>query len=223
MKRILLTLIFTSSFAFLFGQNELDINFDNIKSTIENPESEYYYSKLLSRFNDFDSTLTQQEYALIYYGFSFQEDYIKNKPSETKLGKLAKKEDYEAIIEECQKILKKNPVSLKANNEMGYTLYKLQKLQGEWGKYQNRYRAIRKVIAYSGNGISKETAFKVIYVEDEYNMLYSYFHISKIYEQSLVGLCDKFVIEPSDYYQVSEVYFNISRKLLRTNEMLNNK
>ena len=136
---------------------------------------------------------------------------------------MTKAKDYKAIVKECEKILKLNPVSLKANNEMGYALYKLEKPEAEWKKYQNRYRAIRKVIVYSGDGLSEETAFKVIYVEDEYNMLYSYFETAKIHEQELIGLCDKFIIEPSKYYKSSKIYFDISRKLLRNNEILTNK
>ena len=223
MKRNFIALLFIFISTIIFGQNKLEINYESIKTTIENSESEYYYPKLLKRFNEFDSKLTNEEYALIYYGFSFQKDYLKNKPDDKNLSKLSKANDYEAIVKECENILKKNPVSLKANNEMGYALYKLGKPEAEWEKYQNRYRAIRKVIVYSGDGLSEETAFKVIYVEDEYNMLYNYFEISKIYKQELIGLCDRFIIEPSEYYKSSNIYFNISRKLLRNNEMLRKK
>jgi hypothetical protein len=223
MKQSLLILFFSCLTSFVFCQNELEINFEEIKSTIEDSKSDFYYPTLLKRFNKFDSTLTNKEYGMIYYGFSFQDDYLKNKPGYSTLDSLYKGDDYKAIIKECNKILKLNPVSLKANEKLGFALYKLGKPQTEWKKYQNRYRALRKVIAYSGNGLSQESAFKVIYVEDEYNMLYSYFETKKIFEQSLIGICDKFIIEPSDYYKVSEIYFDISRKLLRTNELMNKK
>jgi 23S rRNA G2069 N7-methylase RlmK/C1962 C5-methylase RlmI len=38
-----------------------------------------------------------------------------------------KTNDYEKIIIECKQILDKNPVSLLANNKMGFALYKLKK------------------------------------------------------------------------------------------------
>ncbi|MBK6263397.1 DUF4919 domain-containing protein, partial [Marivirga sp. S37H4] len=98
---------------------------------------------------------------------------------------------------------------------------KLDRPESEWLKYQSRFRALRKLIVYSGNGLSTETAFKVIYVSDEYNILYDYFEISKIHDQTLVGFCDKFVVEPSEYYNASEVFFDISRKLIRQEELLN--
>jgi tetratricopeptide (TPR) repeat protein len=210
-------------FGSLFGQDELNIDFDKIKAEINNQESDSFYPKLLKRFNDCDSTLTLRDYSLIYYGFSFQDNYLKNTPKEDKLNELLKSNDYEKVVLECQKILDSNPVSLLANNKMGYALFKLKKPESEWSKYQKRYRAIRKVIVYSGNGLTSETAFKVIYVSDEYDILYDYFEIPKIQRQTLEGFCDKFDVTPSDYYKVKEVYFDISRKLIRQQQLTEKK
>lgn len=223
MKRSILILICICLIDPIRGQNELEIRYDKIKEVVDNPESDYFYPKLLKRYNDFDNTLTLHDYSLIYYGFSFHEDYLKNQPKESILNDLLENEEYEKLIIECQKILDKNPVSLEANNTMGLALFKLNKPESEWAKYQNRFRSIRKVIVYSGDGLSPETAFKVIYISDEYNILYDYFEIPKIRSQSLVGLCDKFVVEPSDYYKAKEVYFDISQKLLRQQQLTDKK
>ncbi|NDW12701.1 DUF4919 domain-containing protein [Bacteroides sp. 214] len=221
MKNYLIGLILLSSIQFATAQNELSVDYGEIKKTVENKESEYFYPKLLQRFNNFDESLTLEEYALIYYGFSFQDDYIKNQPDERILSEIMKDEDYNKLIVECENILKRNPVSLKANDCMGYALFKLNKPESEWKKYQNRFRGLRKAIVYSGNGLSCETSFKVIYVSDEYSVLYDYFEISEIYSQALTeDFCDKFEIKPSNYYQVKEVYFDISRKLIRQQELM---
>jgi tetratricopeptide (TPR) repeat protein len=223
MKHYILTIITLCLCGSLFGQDELNIDFDKIKAEVTNQESVNFYPRLLMRFNDCDSTLTLQDYSLIYYGFSFQDDYMKNRPKEDKLDELLKSNDYENVVSECRKILNLNPVSLLANNKMGFALFKLNKSESEWKKYQKRYRMIRKVIVYSGNGLTAETAFKVIYVSDEYDILYDYFEIPKIKQQSLEGLCDRFVITPSDYYKVNEVFFDISRKLIRQQQLSENK
>lgn len=207
-------------FEISFGQNEINVNFDEIKLKVENVNSENYYPKLLKRFNKFDSTLSLEENMLIYYGFSFQKDYLNNKPTEEQLETLTNNEEYEKLKIECQKILNKNPVSLVANNKMGYALFKLGKPESEWKKYQKRYRDFRKVIASSGNGLSCDSAFKVIYVSDEYNMIYDYFEISKLGSQSLSGLCDKFSNEPSKFYKAKEIYFDASRSLIRHEEII---
>lgn len=204
----------------IFGQSELDINYDTIKVKIQNPLSDTYYPKLLKRFNEFDSTLTLHDYSLIYYGFSFQPEYIKSKPSEDHLNDLLKTNDYKKISATCKQILNKNPVSLLANDKMGHALFKLKRPESEWKNYQIRYRMLRKVIVFSGSGLTCKTSFKIIYVSDEYNILYDYFEIPKIHKQTLIGLCDKFDIVHNEYYQAKEIYFDTSRELTRRQQIL---
>lgn len=218
MKKILF-LILLSFFSQGYAQNELTINYSEIKEKIENQNSPNYYPKLLKKFNDFDKDLKLEEYALLYYGFTFQENYLKNQSEEIELSKLEKDEKFEELISACEKYLLKNPVSLKANDLMAYSLYKLNKPESEWKKFQNRYRALRKVIVYSGNGLTCETAFKVISVSDEYDILYNYFDVEYIKKQSLVGLCDKFEISKTQYYQSDIIYFDISQKIIRSENL----
>lgn len=218
MKKILLLLFSILSFQ-TQAQEELKIDYKEIKQRIEDPKSKDFYPTLLKRYNEFDEKLTLEEYSLIYYGFAYQDNYLKNQLDEKKLSTLEQQEKYDELISMCEKILKLNPVSLKANDLMAYSLYKTDKSETEWKKYQNRYRTLRKVITYSGDGLSCETAFKVIFVSDEYNMLYTYFDIEKVHKQTLVGLCDKFEITPSKYFQSNQVFFDISRKLLRTEKL----
>lgn len=222
MKKLFLFLITLISLTG-YSQEELIIDYLQIKTKVSNPDLVTYYPKLLKRYNEFDATLTLEEKALIYYGFSFQEDYMKNKPQEEQLLSLIEAGNFQDVADECQKILLRNPISLKANYEMGYALYKLGKPESEWKKYQNRYRDFRKIIAYSGNGLSCETAFKVIHLDDEYDMIYSYFEILKTGRQSLEQLCDKFEVQPSDYYKVNIMYFDASRILNRRQEILDSK
>ena len=202
----------------LFGQ-DLKIDYSEIKAKVEDKNSSTYYPKLLQRFNDFDSTLTTEDYALIYYGFSFQDAYLKNQPDERALNKLQKEGNYEGLILESKKILAVNPVSLTANDCLTYVLLKTGHPETEWKKYQDRFRAIRRVIASSGNGLTCESAYKVIYVSDEYNMIYTYFNVEKVHSQKLSGLCDKFEVDPTEYLSSKVVFFDISRKLLRQEQL----
>lgn len=203
----------------LKAQEGLKIDYSEIKAKVEDKKSNSYYPKLLKRFNDFDSTLTIDDYALIYYGFSFQDDYLKNQPDERALNKLQKEENYEGLILEAKKILSVNPVSLKANDCLIDALQETGRPETEWKKYQDRFRAIRRVIASSGNGLSCESAFKVIYVSDEYNMLYTYYDVEKVHSQKLSGLCDRFEVDPTEYLNSKVVFFDISRQLIRKEEL----
>src|SRR5580765_7879997 len=105
MKKNYLLVIVLCHFAIVYGQGEVSVNFVDIKSKIENLESESSYSKLLKRFNEFDPALSLSDYALIYYGFSFQENYLKNQPDEYQLENILKTKDYEKLSIECQKVL----------------------------------------------------------------------------------------------------------------------
>lgn len=203
----------------LKAQEGLKIDYSEIKAKVEDKNSSTYYPILLQRFNDFDSTLTIDDYALIYYGFSFQDAYLKNQPDENALEKLKNDKNYKQLKLESEKILAVNPVSITANNFMSYALFKSGSPENEWKKYQNRYRAIRKVIAYSGDGLSCQSAFKVIYVSDEYNMLYTYYDVEKVHSQKLSGLCDRFEVDPTEYLPSKVVFFDISRKLIRKEEL----
>lgn len=204
---------------FLKAQEGLKIDYSEIKAKVEDKKSNSYYPKLLKRFNDFDSTLTIEDYALVYYGFSFQDDYLKNQPDEGALNKLQKEENYEGLILEAKKILSVNPVSLSAIDCLIDALQETGRPETEWEKYQDRFRAIRRVIASSGNGMTCESAYKVIYVSDEYNMMYTYFNVEKLHSQKLSGLCDRFEVDPTEYLPSNVVFFDISRKLLRHEEL----
>lgn len=219
MKKFALLLSLLSMITFVRAQEGLKIDFSEIKAKVEDRNSSTYYPKLLQRFNDFDSTLTIEDYALIYYGFSFQDAYLKNQPDERVLNTLQKDKNYDGLILESKKILAVNPVSLTANDCMTYALLKTSRPEIEWKKYQDRFRAIRKVIASSGDGLTCESAFKVIYVSDEYNMLYTYYDVEKVHSQKLSDLCDRFEVDPTEYLSSTVIFFDISRKLIRQEEL----
>ncbi len=207
------------SMRLLIAQEMLKVDYEEIERRVQDKNKDSYYPKLLKRYNAFDKTLNPDEYMLIYYGFSFQNTYLSAQNADEKLADLAKSKDYKKLIAECERVLQINPVSLRANNLMAMALFETEKTE-EGVKYQNRYRAIRKTIATSGNGRSCKTALKVIFIADEYNMLYSYFDVEKIHAQKLVGLCDYFEVDPTEYLQAKDIYFDISRKLIATQKRL---
>ena len=50
-------------------------DFQAIKTETLNPDSKYYYPKLIAKFHSNDTTMTLDEYRHLYYGYMFQEDY----------------------------------------------------------------------------------------------------------------------------------------------------
>jgi hypothetical protein len=193
------------------------VDMAGIKAQVSDSGSVYFYPKLLKRYVELDTTLTELEYRLVYYGYAFQENYVRNEPDLTRLGELVKAGDHKGVIREAAAVLKKNPFVLQANNAMGYALFSTEKEKGEWTKYRDRYFALRRTIAYSGDGLSAETAFVVLYAEDEYEMMYDYFKIPRIHKQTC---CDVFEIQESDRFRASKIYFDISPSLMRQQQIL---
>lgn len=211
-----LFLILGLLFSFLIKAQDIPtINFLDIEDAVIDPNGEHYYPKLLERYNSFDSTLTVTDYVYIYYGFAFQPNYLVNQPGEEKMNQLMEKGQYEAAIAECQTILAKNPVSLEANNAIAYAMFQLNKPESEYEPYRNRYKTFVDIIVKSGDGKDPMTSFKVIYVADEYNIMFSHFEIPEIvYRHQLVNAgYDYFKIKPSTLYKSQDIYFEIPEKL----------
>lgn len=177
--------------------------------------SECSYPDLLKKFNNFDESLKLEDYVLVYYGFGLQKDYLETDTEMDLLG-LQRYKTYEELIIKCNEALKSSPVSLMANYSMAFALRKLGKPRCEWGKYRIRYQWLVRAVLSGGNGLSREASIKVLYVSDEYNLLYHWFHISEIISQTLTdNYCDIMEVKLSEDDSIREIFFDVSRKFER--------
>lgn len=197
------------------GQKIPTINFLDIEDAVSNPDGEFFYPKLLERYDVMDSTLTLTDYAYIYYGFITDKRYLVNQPSEKFMNELMDKGKFEEAIVECQKILEQNPISIEANNAIAYAMFQLNMPEEEFEPYRNRYKKFVDVISQSGDGKEPSTALKVIYVGDEYNIMFSYFEIPEVvFRHQLINAgYDYFKVKPSPTYRSEDIYFEIPEKL----------
>ena len=187
------------------------VNRDSVKMLITDASRECYYPKLLQRFNQFDSTLTLEDYRLLYYGFVFQKEYVGYPDQKQKeINEFINSKKYKEAVKTCDLILKQIPISLTANYLKGLSIYLNNKEDTSFLNYRNRYTLLRNAILSTGNGLTCESAFKTIFVSDEYEIMYKYFDIDGTKMQSLQYPCDKFDINPSKYFQASLIYFDTS-------------
>src|SRR5215213_7342118 len=112
MKMSLFLIFFFNAFTIL-AQDFKKVDREIIKKEVTDPASSFYYSKLLERFNSFDSLLTDEEYRHLYYGFVFQKQYS-GYPDQKKKEIIEKINDknYKKAISFCDDVLKEIPVSL---------------------------------------------------------------------------------------------------------------
>ncbi|WP_147386979.1 DUF4919 domain-containing protein [Alistipes sp. AF48-12] len=130
------------------------------------------YNQLLARFEQADTTLTPWECAEIYYGFARQSNYkglVGNGESEAhKLLQLGK---YQEAFDQAKSILHECPTSLGAH-EILLAVSDVCKLPPEETEpYRKRFRMLLQGIWTSGDGRTKETAFKILGIPDEYVIL----------------------------------------------------
>lgn len=187
---------------------QMEVDYKNIAEAVAlNPES---YEALLERFKQADTTLTQEECAIVYYGFSFREGY-NSMIFDTEMTQAAQAGDIEKVISEAESILDHNPVFMRANYLMGMALNS-KKVPG-WEKYAWRYSALCRVILGSGDGRSPETAFKVICIPDEYEIMHRVFRIRGLKQQAAVSdpPCDAMTVIPYSGQGEATIYFNIER------------
>lgn len=209
MKRVISLFLFLLGTAWAAAQQPtIEVNYNRIRNIVE--ETPEAYARLLERFEANDSLLTVDEYATIYYGHSFTANYRGSMERWDSLKELLKGDDLEAAYAEGLKLRKRNPVSLELLNSMIYLADTLKKEAAE--NYLDKYVAIMSVILASGDGKEEQSAFKVICINDEYQLLRNVIRISALKQQSLMGNCDVMECEDSDGNSRT-FYFDISRSL----------
>jgi hypothetical protein len=111
------------------------------------------YQKLTERFKNSDTTLTIEDFQLIYYGYQTSAAYYskENEFKENLIKPLNKSGQYKQAIELADSILFANPVSIVAHFEKAFACAQLG-LTAMENFHQKRYMVLCNVIKLSGNG-----------------------------------------------------------------------
>jgi hypothetical protein len=222
MKKLLLFLALAHVSVYSFSQEleeRVKPDMEAIATAIADSTSDNYYPKLLKRYKALDTNLTLEQYQMLYYGFALQPEYLDAQRDDYKMLLFVKQKDLEGIKKEAKYMLFKNPFCLLAIYELSYVNYRTDSTKPEWRLRRRQYNALRKTIIFSGDGQTKETAFKVLSPNDEYNIISDYFHIKNITGQTPVDKIDKFDVEPSATYPAREIYFDISSHVDRLEKL----
>ena len=178
MKKIVLFLTFLS-IAGLSAQTQITPDYNAIKENVSNENSPYFYPTLLQKYFSVNNTLTLEEKRNLYYGFVFQSWYNPNEiPLEEKeIKKVMKKKfitktEYRDVVQLADRILKINPFNTVALQWKIVALFKLEQSNSvEYDQTTTQYNIVMDAILSSGNGETKESAYWVIAVQHEYELL----------------------------------------------------
>ena len=148
-----------------------------IQKAIDDAASDYHYPKLMTRFKQGDTAMTISQKRHLYYGFRYQPAYSPDGvPKEMELLRpiLQKKPlsdaDALTVISLGKKILDKNPFDLRMMNVLLYASEQIKDLalfNATLGQMKITVDALKS----SGDGLSTQTAYFVLSVADEYQLV----------------------------------------------------
>lgn len=149
-----------------------------IRHHINNAKSENYYPNLMRRYIENDSTLSLQQYRYLYYGYTLREDFVPYQAEKQKLfdirRQLVATQGDPVVCPEAIRIAKAmlddNPFDIPAISTIAIAYLQ----QGDTAHYRlwdDKQRCLLDAILSSGDGDTPETAFHVISLEHEYEVL----------------------------------------------------
>ncbi len=198
-------------------------DYELIKAEIQDSTSIYFYPKLMSRLVIYDTTLTNEDYRHLYYGYPFQNEYEPYwiSPYEEELLKYyrsetVKEKHYDRIIKLATLSVDEFPFDLRQMNYLGY-VYHLKGDENMAKKVSYRLHGTIGAIMSTGDGMSCESGYHVISTSHEYALL-NLFQF-QLESQALTGDCDYLEIV-KDERNVEGLYFNIKKLFEKSWEKL---
>ena len=152
-------------------------DFELMKMSLKDKSSAYYYPSLLQRYRAGDSTLSVTEFRQLYFGWAFQDKYNAYGSSKhsDEIKKLKEKSSLsdkqrQKLIELEEEVLEETPFSMR-------DLYLVLNLYSEAGDSvkvaasRTKLVGVAKAIQSTGDGLTDSTAYYVICVADEYDII----------------------------------------------------
>jgi hypothetical protein len=197
------------------------VDFKNVRSAIAKKRSAFFYPVLFERYRNCDTTLNREEFRHLYYGYTYQEGYrpYAIHDAETVVNDLQMKDsltmaDFSVIYGHCREILELHPFSTRylltsaiACSQIGNT--------EEARIYYYKYHSILSTILSSGDGATEQSAWSVILISDEYEIIRSLGFVPSGKQKMMAkSRCD-FIYVIANEYTVEGFYFDISRPFSR--------
>ena len=191
-------------------------NYSQIETNIKVQTSPYYYPNLLKKYLDANSTMTLEESVHLYYGYVFHPNYeptdtssYNNKLAATLSRGSFTPSDYADILKYSNALLLQDPFNLRALNATLLVLAQ-QNNTDEYKKVAQQRSIVQNAIISTGDGMSQNSAFYVIKVAHEYDILpflgYTYGGEDKILRGNKVN----YLSLGENRFGIDKVYFNIS-------------
>ncbi len=200
-------------------QKFLKPDFKSIENIVKDKNSVFYYPHLIKRYKENDTTLSDKDYFMLYYGYFFNDDSSSSAFAELsevndsiralRSRELSSMEDWKKLIHYSEQFLEQSPFSL----ETLYMLYVGYQKTGAAGKsrmYEHKLAGIVRAILSTGDGATEESGYFVLQVADEYAMI-SLLGFEYGGQQSLTAQqCDYLTLKDNESH-VKGIYFDVKQ------------
>ena len=191
-------------------------DFKMIERNVKESSSSYFYPRLLQKYLEVEQELTLEESRHVYFGYIYQPEYIpvdtssyNNLLAEILSKPSFSKTDYDRILEYSNALLTEDPFNLRALNAK-LLVYAQQDNGDIYKKVARQRKAVQDAIVSTGDGMSDKTAFHVIKVAHEYDLLpflgYTFGGEDRMMRNRKVN----YLTLSTNRFGVERVYFNIS-------------
>lgn len=221
MKRLLLLLLLIPALAAAKVPDE-----EMILDRTMDSESPFYYPALMMRYNAGDTTLTDEDYHYLYYGYAYRDEYkpLATNPDLDKMLMLVSGLDpdrpevatLEAIVSLGADVLKHDPFSPKILNLLSFAYGALGDKEREKG-YAAHMNGVLRTILASGDGFTQKTPRHILMFDHALDALTAEglsYGKARIISRTVefVPLTVPYVVEDKKrkgfYFDFSRVYWN---------------
>lgn len=218
MKRTILLALFAVALVTVNAQDDFfeAPDFKMIERNVRESSSSYFYPRLLQKYLEAEQELTLEESRHVYFGYIYQPEYVpvdtssyNNLLAEILSKPSFSKTDYDRILEYSDALLTEDPFNLRALNAK-LLVYAQQDNGDLFKKVARQRKAVQDAIVSTGDGMSDKTAFHVIKVAHEYDLLpflgYTFGGEDRMMRNRKVN----YLTLSTNRFGVERVYFNIS-------------
>jgi hypothetical protein len=220
MKNLILTILLAVNLLPALSQTPTFVapDYDAIKKEIQVVSSKFYYPRLMERFQALDTSLKADEYKHLIYGYVFQKEY---KPYQT----IPEEREFRAYVsrlntlttDELDKMIElgnRYRILFPFNSDVAKYLWMAYQQKNDFStglKLSMQSFYILNTIKSSGDGLSRETAYHVLTIGNEYELLRSLFLQRE--SQSLIERKYDYLKLKQNRSNIEGLYFNIEQMM----------
>ena len=213
----ILALIFTSYFSFAQEHRHTVPDYREIETLTNDRGSAFYYPELFKRYAANDTELTLRDYRLLYYGYFFQDNYTpfyRTPEADSVRLLLGDKdhltnEEWEEVIRLSNVNLRNNPFDLKGLNIV-WVAHRHTGDSASARLYFDKLKKLVQTILSTGDGLSEATAFHILNVSHEYDIINILGYESGGNQNLTDKKCDYLSLKVNDD-NLSGLYFDVNQ------------